>query len=56
MPAPERRELHFPAGEGRCHAWLYLPATGATPPPVLVMAHGLGAVKALRLDAFARRF
>ncbi|MGH3377950.1 MAG: alpha/beta hydrolase [Actinoallomurus sp.] len=56
-PVPERRDLHFPAGDGRCHAWLYLPATGTgAPPPVLVMAHGLGAVKALRLDAFARRF
>lgn len=55
--APERRDVHFPTGDGRCHAWLYLPATdGETPPPVIVMAHGLGAVKALRLDAFAQRF
>src|SRR5688572_11896313 len=54
---PKRRELHFPSGTDRCHAWLYLPsdADGA-PPPVLVMAHGLGAVKALRLGAFAERF
>jgi dipeptidyl aminopeptidase/acylaminoacyl peptidase len=55
--APEHRDVRFPAGDGRCHAWLYLPATDdETPPPVIVMAHGLGAVKALRLDAFARRF
>ena len=26
------------------------------PPPVIVMAHGLGAIKALRLSAFAERF
>jgi pimeloyl-ACP methyl ester carboxylesterase len=54
---PERRELHFTSGSDRCHAWLYLPSpAGGAPPPVLVMAHGLGAVKALRLAAFAERF
>ena len=55
---PERREVHFSSGSEQCHAWLYLPVAGAqaTPPPVIVMAHGLGAVKALRLAAFAERF
>ncbi|GAA2573528.1 alpha/beta hydrolase [Pseudonocardia hydrocarbonoxydans] len=55
---PGRRELHFPSGADRCHAWLYLPVADATtgPPPVVVMAHGLGAVKTLRLAAFAERF
>ena len=55
---PPRREVRFPSGTDQCHAWLYLPAAaeGAAPPPVLVMAHGLGAVKALRLGAFAERF
>jgi pimeloyl-ACP methyl ester carboxylesterase len=52
-----RRELYFPSGSDRCHAWLYLPdATDAGPPPVILMAHGLGAIKVLRLDAFAERF
>jgi hypothetical protein len=56
---PARRDVQFPSGEERCHAWLYLPA--ASPPeaalaPVIVMAHGLGAVKTLRLAAFAKRF
>jgi fermentation-respiration switch protein FrsA (DUF1100 family) len=46
----------FTSGGERCHAWLYLPAATTTPPPVIVMAHGLGAVKTLRLDAFAERF
>lgn len=56
---PARRDVHFPSGDERCHAWLYLPAatsSEAAPPPVIVMAHGLGAVKTLRLAAFAERF
>ncbi|MCM6778463.1 alpha/beta fold hydrolase [Nocardia sp. CDC159] len=36
--------------------WVYRPAAATTPSPVLVMAHGLGAVKEMRLDAFAERF
>ena len=54
----DRQELFFPSGEDRCHAWLYLPegATEATPAPVLVMGHGLGAIKEMRLAAFAERF
>src|SRR6478735_2776181 len=52
-----RRELYFPSGTDRCHAWLYLPNAGVGGlPPVIVMAHGLGAIKALRLSAFAERF
>jgi len=54
----DRQELFFPSGADRCHAWLYLPdgATEATPAPVLVMGHGLGAIKEMRLAAFAERF
>ncbi len=54
----DRQELFFPSGAERCHAWLYLPegATEATPAPVLVMGHGLGAIKEMRLAAFAERF
>lgn len=54
----ERQELFFPSGKDRCHAWLYPPegASEATPAPVLVMGHGLGAIKQMRLAAFAERF
>ena len=54
----DRRELFFRSGDDRCHAWLYVPegATEATPAPVLVMGHGLGAIKEMRLAAFAERF
>jgi pimeloyl-ACP methyl ester carboxylesterase len=58
-PIAERSELYFRSGDARCHAWLYLPeapSPEAAAPPVLVMAHGLGAVKTLRLGAFAERF
>jgi dienelactone hydrolase len=55
LPLPPRREVRFPSGTDQCHAWLYLPST-TEPPPIIVMAHGLGAVKVLRLAAFAERF
>lgn len=52
--AVERLDLQFPSGNVQCSAWLYLPATPRA--PVIVMAHGLGAVRTMRLDAFAERF
>ena len=48
-------EVHFPSGEAKCQAWLYLPE-GPQPHPVLVMAHGLGGIRQVRLDAYAERF
>lgn len=54
----ERTDVSFPSGTGTCAAWLYTPdrRTAQTCPPVIVMAHGLGGVKEMRLDAFAERF
>lgn len=51
-----RVDVDFPSGPTgeRCRAWLYLQETG--PAPLLLMAHGLGATKEMRLDAFAERF
>src|SRR5882672_737780 len=46
IPTPSRDELE---------AWLYLPE-GDGPHPVVVMAHGIGAVKAGGLQPFAERF
>jgi dienelactone hydrolase len=52
-----RTDLDFTAGDGRCAGWLYRPESGdRTKRPVVVMAHGLGGVKEMRLDAFAERF
>jgi len=57
-PRAERSEMYFQSGDARCHGWLYMPdgASSEAKPPIIVMAHGLGAVKALRLSAFAERF
>jgi dienelactone hydrolase len=50
-----RHDITFPSGDSRCAGWLYLP-TGVPSPPVVVLGHGLGATREMRLDAFAERF
>lgn len=47
--------VHFPSGTDHCAADFYLP-NGSGPFPVIVMAHGLGGVRTMRLGAFAERF
>jgi dienelactone hydrolase len=51
----QREDVWFNSGSDRVSAWLYRPATDGDA-PLLVMAHGLGAVKTMRLDAYAERF
>jgi dienelactone hydrolase len=51
----QREDVDFRSGVDRISAWLYRPA-GGDAPPILVMAHGLGAVRTMRLDAYAERF
>ena len=47
---------HTFISEGKkCGAWLYLPA-GVSKPPVVVMAHGFGGQRWMRLPAYAERF
>ncbi len=55
---PDRLDLTFPSGNTQCAAWLCLPddASSGRPAPVVVMGHGLGGTRALRLAAFADRF
>jgi dienelactone hydrolase len=50
-----RRDVTFPSGGLTCAGWLYEPEQPG-PYPVIVMAHGLGAVRDMRLPAFAERF
>ena len=50
-----RYDVSFTSGEDTCAAWLYMP-TGVTSPPVVILGHGLGATRGMRLDAFAERF
>jgi len=54
-PDVKRHDVTFASGDTTCAAWLYLPA-GVTAPPVVVLGHGLGATREMRLDAFAERF
>lgn len=50
-----RYDVSFASGEDSCAAWLYLPTRVASP-PVIILGHGLGATREMRLDAFAQRF
>jgi dienelactone hydrolase len=54
-PPFTRHDVSFNSGEDTCAAWLYLP-TGVTSPPVVILGHGLGGTREMRLDAFAERF
>jgi fermentation-respiration switch protein FrsA (DUF1100 family) len=53
-----RIDSDFESGGIRCAAWLFLPGTGASAgrPPVVVMAHGFGGQREMRLPDFAERF
>ncbi|MGO9508019.1 MAG: alpha/beta hydrolase [Mycobacterium sp.] len=51
----QREDVWFTSGDDRVSAWLYRPANGDKV-PLVVMAHGLGAVRTMRLDAYAERF
>ncbi|WP_216902992.1 alpha/beta hydrolase [Nocardia alni] len=51
-----RRDVWFDSGEDRCAAWLYETPGQCGRRPVVVMGHGLGAVRQMRLDAYAERF
>lgn len=50
-----RADVSFSSEGVSCRGWLYEPASDAAGPCV-VMAHGLGGVKEMRLDAYAERF
>ncbi len=50
-----RTDVVFKSGSDNCAAWFYQPESDK-PAPVIVMAHGLGAVRTMRLDAFAERY
>ncbi|ENX21498.1 hypothetical protein F892_00730 [Acinetobacter vivianii] len=52
---PNRRDVYFYSHGLKCHGWLYLPDS-KKPAPVIVMGHGLGSVKTMRLPAYAERF
>lgn len=49
-----RDEITFPSGGVRCAAWYFRPDAGLH--PVVVLAHGFGATRYARLEAYAERF
>ena len=49
-----RKDIWFSSEGTDCAAWLYVSGTGKQ--PVIVMAHGLGSTRDMRLDAFASSF
>jgi dienelactone hydrolase len=51
-----REDVRFPSGEADCGAWLYRPEAAGAPTPLVILGHGLGAVREMRLDAYAERF
>ncbi|BBZ58090.1 alpha/beta hydrolase [Mycolicibacterium phocaicum] len=48
-------ETRFDSGDSYCAATIYLP-DGAGPHPMIVMGHGLGSVRQMRMPAYAERF
>jgi alpha-beta hydrolase superfamily lysophospholipase len=48
-------KTHFPSGDGRCTAWLTVPA-GRGPFPAVVLVHGFGATHVMALSSYERWF
>jgi dienelactone hydrolase len=55
MTGYTREDVTIDSHGTACAAWLYRP-TDEKNPPVIVMAHGFAAIRALRLEAYAARF
>jgi len=55
---PARTDVRIPCGRDQLAAWLYRPpaAQDGDRRPIVVMGHGLGGVKEMGLDPYARRF
>jgi pimeloyl-ACP methyl ester carboxylesterase len=51
-----RHEITFESGGDECAAWLYTPADGQRPWPIVVMAHGFSGTRRDGLGPFAERF
>jgi len=51
-----RQDISFQSDGQTCRGWLFLPEAGESRPPVIVLGHGLGAVKEMGLEAYATRF
>lgn len=52
----QRYDIKFLSGKESCEAWLYLPDAATGPHPCVVIAHGIGAIRQVRLQHYAERF
>ena len=50
-----RHDVEFTSADAVCRAWLYIPQS-PDPRPIILMAHGFGGIRQMRLDAFAEQF
>lgn len=55
-PSAERRDVEIRLAGETLHAWWYPAAIGSEPAPCIVLAHGFGGIKEMRLWAYAERF
>lgn len=55
MGGVSREDIKFDSSDSFCAGWLYRP-TGVSNPPVIILCHGLGAVREMGLDAYGQRF
>lgn len=51
-----RKDVKFDVNGITVRAWLFLPESASSPVPCVVMAHGMGGIKNMGLDAYAVRF
>ena len=51
-----RHDVEFSSGGERCAAWFYPPVGAVGPAPVVVLGIGLGSIKEMGLDRYARAF
>jgi fermentation-respiration switch protein FrsA (DUF1100 family) len=51
-----REDVSFQSAGIECAGWLYHPDGDRDPAPIVIMAHGFGATRDQRLDAYAERF
>lgn len=52
----EREDVEFQSTGTTCRGWLFHPSRRERSVPIVVMAHGLGGTRDMRLEAYARRF
>lgn len=52
----DRIDVSFESGDARCAGWFFPPTDPSSPAPVVVLGIGLGSVKEMGLDGYARAF